>query len=413
MAPIPKTRQRDKIRLKHFELLREFITPSGFWKSPLGLIYGHRRTGKSVKIVSLLWEAKDKFGSCYRFSPTADNRQEDGTLVYGVIFPKCACFQEPSFDLLVKIRKMQNYFIRVKPVGLEERDTFCLILLDDLGSKKSVMRNPALGEYACNARNERITVIIAGQYYKQFLPEIRGNSDFFISNTVSNGTILDMLKKEIFSEFPDMATFKAGLAFYTREYGGLVKVNAGPERQALEQCTFYYNCRHIIGDFTLDCPMQELIQELVGKSEGDITDELRAEAEKEFRDADEDEYGANEPLLANGDVQYIPKPQRKKRKDRRDEDYEAYLQQLDDEYLEEEKEQKAMVERKARGELSEIDQDLFDDDDVDDPDYEVKQKPKASKSKPAARNKRDAGVRVMAKNRVYEFSRAGEAEEVD
>jgi hypothetical protein len=427
--------RREKIKLRHFEILDEFDN-NGFWKSPMAVLYGFRRTGKSVKVVSLLWETRDKYGTCYRFSPTADSPQEDGTFVYGTIFPKSCCFQAPSFQLLTKIQDLQNYWLRVKPLGVEDRDKFCLILLDDLSSNRDVINNPKLSEFACNCRNFWISLFICVQYYNQIKPEIRNNCDFFMTNSERSGTTVKKLKTEVFDVFPDLPTFTAALRFYTKQFGGLVWLNAGPNRQGLTQCIFWYRCRHIVGDFTLDCPMMDLLQECCGKTQQEIEAELTLEIEAKFKE--NDDFG--DEGLQNGDVKFVksknasesiaPKKKSGKKKVTSIADMEDVLQDLN----EEEKAAILLQEQEELAALEHPSHDEFGDDDYDSGSNDRsnkksshKKKPLSSSAKnvrpkslnPSARKQRnyveedvDESMSIRNRNRVFEFSRDNEQEEL-
>jgi hypothetical protein len=245
-----------------------------------------------------------------------------------------------------------------------------------------------------------------------------------MTNSERSGTTVSKLKKEVFDMFPDDPTFKSALKFYTRAFGGLVWVNGGGNRQGLTQCVFWYSCRHLIGDFTLDCPMMDLVQEVCGKTQEEIEIELTTQIEAKFKE--DDDFGdGGMSGFQNGDVKYVKKekavaPVSASKKSKRKKDVyplEDILRDLNDEerdaILLQEREEREAEEREARGELE------------DDPDYE--DEPKSAKRKPTKRKsaneekKRKArdyavedsedSVAIMRRNKIFEFSRDNEDEE--
>ena len=62
----------NEIHLRPFNVRKQFTDENGNWMHARATIYGASRTGKTTKLISMLYDLKDVFGSCYRFSPTAN-----------------------------------------------------------------------------------------------------------------------------------------------------------------------------------------------------------------------------------------------------------------------------------------------------------------------------------------------------
>jgi len=269
-------RKSVNLTLEYFDL-NKLCDDNGVWMSPMGIIYGFRRTGKSNKIVSLLYETRHRYGSAHRFSPTADNPTTDGSTIYGNIFPKACCWSFPTFQLLEKIEHFQNYLCMCNPVGCVPQDKFCLVLLDDLSSRRKIINSEKLVIFASNCRNNQITLLLAIQYFNHVKPEIRCNCDFFMTNSERSGVTVSKMFKEVFSMFPDELSFKKCLKMFTKNYGSVVWFNSGGSKCGIEDCVFIYDCIEIDdvdkngnyfkrrvngGDFTIECGMTEELTEL-------------------------------------------------------------------------------------------------------------------------------------------------------
>jgi hypothetical protein len=252
------------------------------------------KTGKSNKVVSILYETRHKYGSAHRFSPTADIPQPDGTYVYGRIFAKACCWRYPTLELLKQIEDFQLYINRCNPPNIQPRDLNCLLLLDDLSAKRKLINSEILVEFACACRHARITLFMCVQYFNHVKPDIRTNCDFFMTNSERSDTTKKKMFVEVFSMFPSFKTFQYALKFFTDNFGSLVWFNGGGNRQDLEECVFEYVCaeidaldkegkpirRRVKGDdFTLECRITEKLGKLFCKSEAEIIEEWRKKAQ--------------------------------------------------------------------------------------------------------------------------------------
>src|ERR1700679_950468 len=106
--PVQRESVHDKLD-KYFDIEKLCTTVDGQWNHPFGLFYGFRKTGKSTKIVSILYQTKDRYGTAYRFSPTANNEMPDGKYIYGRIFDTQCCWDYPTDEILDRLMIFQNY----------------------------------------------------------------------------------------------------------------------------------------------------------------------------------------------------------------------------------------------------------------------------------------------------------------
>jgi len=139
------------------------------FECPMAVLLGRRRSGKSVKLISLLSECRDMFGTAYLFSPTAF-----GTGVFGTIFKHAFCYRQPDVETIKGIQALQDFLMDNKPSFLSHKDLICLIVLDDCGSL-SFMKNKFLEELACNCRNSNIALWFTLQNFNQVQPVVREN----------------------------------------------------------------------------------------------------------------------------------------------------------------------------------------------------------------------------------------------
>jgi hypothetical protein len=149
------------------------------FECPLAVLLGRRRSGKSVKLISLLSECKDVFGTAYLFSPTAF-----GTGVFGTIFKHAFCYRQPDVELIKAIQALQDFLKERAPSFLTRKDLICLIVLDDCGSL-AFMKSAFLAELACNCRNSNISLWFTLQNFNQVTPVVR-------ENCLASGTLVTM-----------------------------------------------------------------------------------------------------------------------------------------------------------------------------------------------------------------------------
>jgi len=248
------------------------------FECPLAVLLGRRRSGKSVKLISLLSECRDMFGTAYLFSPTAF-----GTGVFGTIFKHAFCYRQPTEGILKAIQMLQDFLKERAPSFLTRKDLICLIVLDDCGSL-AFMKTGFLAELACNCRNSNISLWFTLQNFNQVTPVVRENCDIFLTNLTSNISIQKKMFTEFFSCFGTLECFVAALEHCAQKFGSMVWRNAG-EFDDIEHSVFRYRCSNTnANSFSLDVPLQGLIQELFGKTEAekaeDALKELNTMAEK-------------------------------------------------------------------------------------------------------------------------------------
>lgn len=264
-------------RIRKFNINKSYTDSHGAWSHPLGVIFGARRTGKSTNIASLCYDIKDKFGSVYRFSPTADMVKSDKTKVFGNIFPRAFCFSSPKPGQLTRIREFQSFLVRVRPSVLMPHETNCLIILDDLSSDRNLAQGSELETFACNGRNIGITVFLAVQYYNQIPPSVRENCDFFMTNFCRSTVSRKKMFTEIFSIFDKQETFYSCLDSVTKEIGHslvFANIEGVEDKSDITNCVFHYKSTYPLPDFTMDVRIPKIIDLALAKTDEQITKEI-------------------------------------------------------------------------------------------------------------------------------------------
>jgi hypothetical protein len=93
-----------------------------------------------------------------------------------------------------------------------------VLVLDDLGSDKVFMKSDVVKDIFCNGRHYNLTTILLLQYYKQVLPEIRGNIQYFGTLFSINEEDYRTFHKEKCSSIP-YKEFKKYFIEITRDNG--------------------------------------------------------------------------------------------------------------------------------------------------------------------------------------------------
>ncbi|CAM9636692.1 unnamed protein product, partial [Phaeothamnion confervicola] len=216
-------------------IVKKFNPTKATSKNCIILILGKRASGKSVLISDLLYHLnRAKVPRIVVFSGT-----EASTGYYGQFVPDAFIFSTLDLDVLERIVENQKKLTADKKFGRIPADTDIrlVLLLDDVGFDKKVLKSTTIREVLMNGRHHGIIFMLALQYSMDISPDLRTNIDYVFSMRDNIPRNVAKLYENFFGVFETLQQF----------------------RTVFEQCTQNYEC--ICMDNTNPCaPLQESIQ---------------------------------------------------------------------------------------------------------------------------------------------------------
>ena len=200
------------------------------------LLIGKRNTGKSTLASDLLYYVNmNKTPRVCVFSGT-----EEANGNYANYVPSSFIYNENNVEENLKsILDSQKLLKRKKKLGIipQNTDTRILIILDDLGYKKGVLRSEVVRQIALNGRHYDISMITCCQYICDAPVDVRTNTDY-VFVLKQNSDITNMYKN-FFSGFDKKKDFKTVLDSCTSNFECLVLDNTQPTTNIADVCFFY------------------------------------------------------------------------------------------------------------------------------------------------------------------------------
>jgi hypothetical protein len=214
---------------------------------------GRRRNGVPLKIVSLLSQCRDMFGSAYLFSPTLF-----GTGVMGTIFKNAPCYRQPTEAILRAIQTTQDYLMERRPSFLDPKDLTCLVVLDDCGSLPFA-HSKYFEELVCSCRRSNMALWLTYQHANQMIPAVIEKLDVLTVDLTTNVKTKEKLFTNFFSCFGTLEKFDAALKHCAQTFGSIVwRRNAG-EYEDIAHSVFRFRYSNIdVNSFSLRLPLQSL-----------------------------------------------------------------------------------------------------------------------------------------------------------
>jgi hypothetical protein len=134
-----------------------------------------QRSGKTTAIANLLclpafYQPYFEGKHVHIFSPTTDLDEK-----YQVI-QKTLNIPDSNMHTNYTLAEIKSVFFALQEEHVKEPKKQFLIVLDDLGAKGALVRNPALNEIICRGRHSNINIFITAQSNKQFDTTVRKNA---------------------------------------------------------------------------------------------------------------------------------------------------------------------------------------------------------------------------------------------
>jgi len=207
-------------------LVKKFNPTKATTKNCNMLFIGKRNSGKSVLIRDMLYHLnRSKIPRIVVFSGT-----EDSTGYYGQYVPDAFIFSTLDLDVLEKIVEKQKKLTSDKKFGRipADTDTRLVLLLDDVGFDKKVLKSTTIREVMMNGRHLGITFMLALQYSMDISPDLRTNIDYVFSMRDNIPKNVAKLYENFFGVFETLAQFRTVFEQCTQNYEVLCLDNTNP-----------------------------------------------------------------------------------------------------------------------------------------------------------------------------------------
>lgn len=202
------------------------------------IVIGKKHTGKSTLIQDLLFfSAKTGIPRVCVFSGT-----EESNGFYKQYVPGTFIFDDTDVEnRLEAIVQNQKDLAMMKQMGRVDKnlDTRIVIVLDDVGYKKEVLKSKIIRQIFMNGRHHHITLIVACQYCMNVAVDLRTNADYvYVLKQNSVGSIKN-LHESFFGSFEKKKDFQTVLEACTQNYQCLVLNNTRPTTKISDVCFWY------------------------------------------------------------------------------------------------------------------------------------------------------------------------------
>lgn len=145
---------------------------------------------------------------------------------------------DPSTDVLKRILDNQRKVVK-RYANKPFPDKYKILLLfDDCGANKKLLRSQTFLHYASIARQEEITCAIAVQYIYQLPSEVRTNIDIIFAQKTQNKKNIGTLADE-FAAGLELSVFQRILIYMTRSFGTLV-IDTRGDSDVPQSCLFHF-----------------------------------------------------------------------------------------------------------------------------------------------------------------------------
>jgi hypothetical protein len=204
--------------------LKRFDLKKASEKTFNAVVIGKRNTGKSVLIAEILYYlTKQKVPRACVFSAT-----EESNRFFCNHIPDSFIFDDSDVESKLElIVQDQRDLMMKRQLGKipAETDLRIVIVLDDIGYNKGVLRSKIVKFIFMNGRHYDIIVILAAQHVMQLTPDLRSNCDYVVCLKESNSTVMRNLYTNFFGIFEKPSHFKNAFDACTQNYGCMVLNN--------------------------------------------------------------------------------------------------------------------------------------------------------------------------------------------
>lgn len=202
------------------------------------ILVGKKNTGKSTVIQDILYYSmKNNIPRVCIFSGT-----EEANGYFNQFVPGTFIFNGDDVEnKLESILEKQKEMTKQIKLGKLSKDTDIriLIILDDLGYAKKIMKTKVLRQIFMNGRHYGISMCLSCQYVMDIGIDLRTNADFVYVLKQNSASSIKNLYESYFSAFEKKRHFQTVLESCTDNYGCLVLDNSIPTTDVEAVCFWY------------------------------------------------------------------------------------------------------------------------------------------------------------------------------
>lgn len=206
------------------------------------IVVGKKHTGKSTLIQDLLFYlSKTDVPRVCVFSGT-----EESNGFYKQFVPGTFIFDDKDVE-----RRLEAIVASQKKIAMQKQlgevdsklDTRVVIVLDDVGYKKDVLKSEIIRQIFMNGRHHHVILIVACQYCMDVGVDLRTNADYVFVLKQNSVSSIKNLHENYFGTFEKRKEFQTVLDACTQNYQCLVLDNTRPSTLVSEVC-FWYKAKH-------------------------------------------------------------------------------------------------------------------------------------------------------------------------
>lgn len=196
---------------------------------PTIVLVGGRGTGKTYLVRDLMYY--------FRRIPAGMiiTGSEASTEAFSEFFPKSFIFDDIDLERIENVVSNQRKLRKKKTEG----DYSSLLLFDDCGFDKSMVKKKIIKGIFMNGRNWKILLIMTIQYCKDIPPDLRANVDYVFILREPNMEVRKKLWKEYAGIIPTFDAFNEAMNVCTEDRGALV-IDKTSTSNKIEENVFWY-----------------------------------------------------------------------------------------------------------------------------------------------------------------------------
>ena len=196
------------------------------------IIVGSRGKGKSYLMKDLLYYVRNIPAGMMITGSEASAES------FSEVFPKTFIFDDLETERLKNIISNQR---KLRKKGTTE-DYSSLLLLDDCGYNRSVMKEKPIKQIFCNGRHLKIMLVVSVQYCKDIPPDLRSNADYVFILREPQLENRRKLWKDFAGIVPTFELFNTVMNECTNDYGMIVLDNTTISNNITDNL-FWYRAR--------------------------------------------------------------------------------------------------------------------------------------------------------------------------
>ncbi len=206
-------------------------------KNATMVFIARRRSGKSVLMADLLYYlSEDKIPRCVIFSAT-----EGQNAFYSKYVPDSFIYNSFEENIFNRIIEDQKLLVERQKLGdiSSKIDTRMVIVLDDCGFDKKIMKMENLKFLFQNGRHINVTIMMSIQYIYDLPCELRANVDFVFCLKDTSPKNVIKLYECYMGVFGNIHTFRKALDQSTQNFECLIYDNT-KQTTVIRECCFWY-----------------------------------------------------------------------------------------------------------------------------------------------------------------------------